>query len=314
VNRMDRPSGDQSTCHPSPAPTGPTTFEPSTSATNMRWSPVRFELKAIRVPSGDHDGYSPPSVLGSCLSPVPSGRIRVMIPLDPLGPAKAISAPSGDQAGASPRVKRCWPDPSACMSQISESPLRSERNAIVSPSGDHVASKSGQVEWARRVRPVPSAFMDQTSWRLSKTMRPERAVMGECTPLGKFSPGVGVASGPRGADPLEHPPTTRTAATDVVRMRLHFMPFLRLGWPSGSRRTGHRVGVIRGFLPHLSEPFRDRVQARHVGLHALVQERAQSRRKSAPEPLGLKGANVCSVEAGEGVGGQVVITACLYRR
>src|SRR6266571_1787660 len=189
VNRMDRPSGDQSTCHPSPAPTGPTTFEPSTSATSMRWSPVRFELKAIRVPSGDHDGYSPPSVLGSCLSPVPSGRIRVMIPLDPLGPAKAISAPSGDQAGASPRVKRWWPDPSACMSQISESPLRSERNAIVSPSGD-------------------------------------------------------------------------------------------------------------------------RVQARHVGLHALVQERAQSRRESAPEPLGLKGANVCSVEAGEGVGGQVVITAC----
>jgi hypothetical protein len=62
-------------------------------------------------------------------------------------------------------------------------------------------------------------------------------VTGDCTPLGRFSPGLGVASGPLCADPLEHPPTTRTAASAVVRMRLHFMPFLRLGWPSGSRRT-----------------------------------------------------------------------------
>src|SRR5256886_9128430 len=78
-------------------------------------------------------------------------------------------------------------------------------------------------------------------------------------------------------------------------------------------RRPHREGR-RVFLLQLSEPLRDRVRARHVGHLALVQESAHSRREGAAERLGLKGANVRSVEAGEGVGGEGVITACLFGR
>ncbi len=101
------------------------------------------------------------------------------------GLAYAILEPSGDHAGERPRVSRCWPDPSAFMSQISASPLlRSERNAISVPSGDHVASNSGQGDPVRRVRPVPSALMDQTSRKLSKTIRPESEVTADRVPTG----------------------------------------------------------------------------------------------------------------------------------
>src|SRR5207244_4942672 len=95
VNRIERPSGDQSTCHPSPARDRSSTFEPSACAMYITWSPVRFELKAIRDPSGDHDGYSPPSVCGRTRRPVPSGLITE----SPSGPAEAITDPAGDQAG-----------------------------------------------------------------------------------------------------------------------------------------------------------------------------------------------------------------------
>src|SRR5919197_477108 len=44
------------------------------------------------------------------------------------------------------------------------------------PSGDHDGSNSGQGDRARRLSPAPSALMDQTSWKLSKTIRPESAV------------------------------------------------------------------------------------------------------------------------------------------
>jgi hypothetical protein len=46
------------------------------------------------------------------------------------GLAYTIFEPSGDHAGERPRVSRRRCDPSAFMSQISESPLRSKRNAI----------------------------------------------------------------------------------------------------------------------------------------------------------------------------------------
>src|SRR6266498_1630489 len=44
------------------------------------------------------------------------------------------------------------------------------------PSGDHVGWNSGQGERVRRLSPVPSALTDQTSWMLSKTIRPESEV------------------------------------------------------------------------------------------------------------------------------------------
>jgi hypothetical protein len=68
----------------------------------MTWSPVRFALKAIRDPSGDHDGYSPPSVWGRTRRPVASGLISER----PARPEKAISDPSGDQAGERPAASR----------------------------------------------------------------------------------------------------------------------------------------------------------------------------------------------------------------
>src|SRR6266511_539425 len=112
---MERPLGDQSTCHPSPTLERSTTWEPSTSTMHITWSPVRFELKAIRDPSGDHDGYSPPSVFGTRCCPEPSAFMiespehkgprpggQRMSP----GLAYAILKPSGDQAGDRPAANR----------------------------------------------------------------------------------------------------------------------------------------------------------------------------------------------------------------
>src|SRR6266545_6776906 len=44
------------------------------------------------------------------------------------------------------------------------------------PSGDKAGPNSGQGDRVSRLSPVPSALMDQTSWRLSKTIRPESEV------------------------------------------------------------------------------------------------------------------------------------------
>src|ERR671935_237723 len=44
------------------------------------------------------------------------------------------------------------------------------------PSGDHDGSNSGQGDRVRRLSPVPFALMDQMSWELSKTIRPESDV------------------------------------------------------------------------------------------------------------------------------------------
>ena len=52
------------------------------------------------------------------------------------------------------------------------------------PSGDHVAWNSGQGDRVSRLSPVPSALMDQTSWKLSKTMRPESEVRSMAQPPG----------------------------------------------------------------------------------------------------------------------------------
>src|SRR5437867_3280890 len=99
AKRIERPSGDQATCPPSPTPDRSTTREPSTSTMNILASPERLELKAIRLPSGDHDGYSPPSVWGKRRCPDPSAfKIPIqLMPEGPPGSAYAIIEPSGDQ-------------------------------------------------------------------------------------------------------------------------------------------------------------------------------------------------------------------------
>src|SRR6266496_6379593 len=104
MNRIERPSGDQATFPPSPTLERSTTREPSTSTMDIKASPERLELKAIRLPSGDHDGYSPPSVLGKRRRPDPS-EFMTAIELMPEGPppgAYAIMEPSGDHAGKPP--------------------------------------------------------------------------------------------------------------------------------------------------------------------------------------------------------------------
>jgi hypothetical protein len=68
----------------------------------MTWSPVRFELKAIREPSGDHDGYSPPLGVG----PDPEARPVPSDHRESFGTGEAISDPSADQATERPAVNR----------------------------------------------------------------------------------------------------------------------------------------------------------------------------------------------------------------
>jgi hypothetical protein len=51
-------------------------------------------------------------------------------------------------------------------------------------------------------------------------------------------------------------------------------------------------------LPQLDEPLRNRVGARHVGLHPLVQQSLYGRGQGVTEPLGLERADVRSGEAG----------------
>ena len=50
------------------------------------------------------------------------------------------------------------------------------------PSGDHDGSNSGQGDRVRRLSPVPSALMDQTSRKLSKTIRPKSEVTTDRVP------------------------------------------------------------------------------------------------------------------------------------
>src|SRR5437867_3424250 len=116
ANRIERPSGDQSTSWPCPTPERSTSPEPSTSMMYITPLPVRLELKAIRFPFGDHDGYSPPSVFGTRRCPEPSA-FTIPIQLGGPGYAYRIFEPSGDQAGKPPLASRCLPDPSAFMTQ-----------------------------------------------------------------------------------------------------------------------------------------------------------------------------------------------------
>src|SRR5262249_8911228 len=92
---------------------------------SLRGPPERLELRAIRLPPGDHDGYSPQSVRGTRRCPDPSAfmpAVRLLPEAPPPG-AYAIIEPPGDQAGKPPsRVSRCRPDPSAFMTQTSGCP------------------------------------------------------------------------------------------------------------------------------------------------------------------------------------------------
>src|SRR6266536_3111457 len=106
------------------------------------------------------------------------------------------------------------------------------------PSGDNDGSNSGQGDRVSRLSPVPSALMDQTSWKLSKTIRPESAVRSIGDPI---SASV-VIDGTTGEPDTPPPPAPEQLAS---RMRVRTtmptrIPLLRRDRTSGSvRRPQH---------------------------------------------------------------------------
>src|SRR5512132_37226 len=127
------------------------------------------------------------------------------------------------------------------MTQISDSSPRSDRYAICVPSGDHDGSNSNAGECVSRVRSVPSASIVHTSSWLSKTMRPERGVKAEGSPVlaERVAVEVGAESEPLGADPPEQ--ATRSMSTAAESRRRVFIHC--------SYALGLRVGSSRVFTP-----------------------------------------------------------------
>src|SRR6058998_1147639 len=114
------------------------------------------------------------------------------------------------------------------------------------PSGDHVGSNSGQGDRVRRLSPVPSALMDQTSWKLSKTIRPESEARSIGDPVGASVLGEGTTREPDGTGdpgapppPAPEQPASRTRVRTTVATRI---PRLRRDRTSGSVGTGRRLG------------------------------------------------------------------------
>jgi hypothetical protein len=121
----------------------------------VTWSPERLELKAIRSPSGDHDGYSPRRC-GHAVLPDPSA-FMIESPEHRSPWPGTQGCPRGSntrspnrrvtRAGERPWVNRCWPDPSAFMTRSpdrhafgTERDLRSIRR----PQGSNSATVSGE--------------------------------------------------------------------------------------------------------------------------------------------------------------------------
>src|SRR5512132_1686759 len=128
------------------------------------------------------------------------------------------------------------------MTQISDSSPRSDRYAICVPSGDHDGSNSNAGECVSRVRSVPSALIVHTSWWLSKTMRPERGVGAEGSPVGaeRVAVEVGAEREPLGAEPPEQ--ATRSMTTAGAESRRHVFIY-------SSYALGLRVGSSRVLTP-----------------------------------------------------------------
>src|SRR5581483_2718364 len=108
----------------------------------------RREAKAIRLPSGDHDGVVSGELF--CVTrkgSLPSAFMTQMSKLPARLETKAMRLPSGDQqgkdsdaVGVSVRMRR--PAPSALMTRTSEGPPRLPMKATLLPSGDHAGIAS----------------------------------------------------------------------------------------------------------------------------------------------------------------------------
>src|SRR5919201_1110558 len=132
---------------------------------------------------------------------------------------------------------------------------------IKRPSGDNDGSNSGQGDRVRRLRPVPSALMDQTSWKSSKTIRPESEVISIAKSTLASIPGEttsGEPVGPPSADPEQPASTTTVRTTVAVRI-----PLLRRAWPGGSVRCGLSGSLVPGRAPSGRPPLRWWVTGQH---------------------------------------------------
>src|ERR1043166_3489798 len=96
------------------------------------------------------------------------------------------------------------------------------------PSGDHVGWNSGQGERVSLVSPVPSALTDQTSWKLSKTIRPESEVrsIGDSVSASVVGEGTTRPAGATGEPdapppPAPEQPASRMRVRTTVATRIH---------------------------------------------------------------------------------------------
>src|SRR5439155_21781821 len=104
------------------------------------------------------------------------------------------------------------------------------------PSGDQDGWNSGQGARVRRLSPVPSALIDQTSWKLSNAIRPEseESGMGPLALLGAQDSNADLAGlgrscdCPRPCQPL-YAPAAKATAREVERVRTNLMPLLLRG-------------------------------------------------------------------------------------
>src|SRR5439155_26011947 len=89
------------------------------------------------------------------------------------------------------------------------------------PSGDHVGWNSGSGERVSRLSPVPSALMDQTSWKLSKTIRPESEVRSVGDPVSASLVGEGTPREPDSTtgEPDAPPPPAPEQLASRMRLR-----------------------------------------------------------------------------------------------
>src|SRR6266540_2536796 len=146
------------------------------------------------------------------------------------------------------------------MTQISGSPLRSDRYAICVASGDHAGSNSGPGECVSRVRSVPSALIVHTSSKLSNAIRPESEerfrLVGACASEAAADGDARSCGCSRSDAPL-HAPSTRAPAREIVRMRRVLTPsctrLLARRFPHVRLDRRTRAALLRGFADPLPD-------------------------------------------------------------
>src|SRR5438034_3314196 len=89
------------------------------------------------------------------------------------------------------------------------------------PSGDNDGSNSGQGERVSLLSPVPSALIDQTSWKLSKTIRPESEVrsIGDSVRVSVVGEATNLEPNGTTGEPDAPPPPAPEQPASIMRVR-----------------------------------------------------------------------------------------------